>query len=253
MPFELANWMFVFLRVSALLTVFPVFSTRNIPIQLRVALGALTAFLIAPNLAPLSFAGLAFIEVVGLMAKEIIVGLVIGFFSRMVFYALEMAGVIISTEMGLAMAQLYNPLTESTAQPPGTILFYLGAVLFLCMDFHHWLLFAFRQTYDVLPIGGAVLADALMNSAITATSRLFLVSLLMAAPMITISFLVALIFAVLGRAVPQMNVFVESFAVKTLSGMMVFGMTLNLLAIHIINYLRRLPEDVLNTARLLRG
>ena len=73
----------------------------------------------------------------------------------------------------------------------------------------------------------------------------------MAAPMIAISFLITLIFSVLSRAVPQMNVFAENFAVRSLAGLVVFGLTLNLMAQHILNYARRLPEDVLRIAQLL--
>jgi flagellar biosynthetic protein FliR len=73
----------------------------------------------------------------------------------------------------------------------------------------------------------------------------------MAAPMIATSFLLNLIMAVLGRAVPQMNVFTESFAFRALAGLTVFGLTLNLMAQHIMNFLRRLPEDVLRVAQLL--
>ena len=48
-----------------------------------------------------------------------------------------------------------------------------------------------------------------------------------------------------------MNVFTESFAFRTLAGLMVFGLTLNLMAQHITNYLNRLPEDILRVAQLL--
>jgi hypothetical protein len=48
-----------------------------------------------------------------------------------------------------------------------------------------------------------------------------------------------------------MNVFHESFAVRTLAGLSVFGLTLQLMSQHIINYLRRLPEDMLSVAHLL--
>ena len=46
---------------------------------------------------------------------------------------------------------------------------------------------------------------------------------------------------------PQMNVFAESFPIKSLAGLFVFGMTVTLMASHITNYLRRLPGEPLNT------
>jgi flagellar biosynthesis protein FliR len=51
--------------------------------------------------------------------------------------------------------------------------------------------------------------------------------------------------------VPQMNVFSESFSVRLLAGMTVFGLTCQLMAQHIANYLQRLPEDVLRVAQLV--
>jgi flagellar biosynthesis protein FliR len=73
----------------------------------------------------------------------------------------------------------------------------------------------------------------------------------LAAPLLAVSFIISLVFAVLGRAVPQMNVFTESFAVRPLVGLSVFGMVLDLMAEHIMNYLHHLPEDMLRVCQLL--
>ena len=83
------------------------------------------------------------------------------------------------------------------------------------------------------------------------TSGIFVIALQLAAPLMAVSFIISLVFSVLGRAVPQMNVFSESFAVRPLVGLSVFGLTLDLMSEHIVNYLRRLPEDMLRVAQLL--
>jgi flagellar biosynthetic protein FliR len=253
MPFEFTNWMLVFARISALLAIFPVFTARNVPPQLRLALAVLTAFLVAPGLPAMSLASLTLPQFVLLMVKEVGVGLLFGFISRMAFYMLDVAGAIITQEMGLGMASTLNPFSESRSEAPGTILYYLAAVLFLALDLHHWLLVAFQQSYRALPVGMAGLSEPLFANVAGQTSRMFLVAMLMAAPLISISFIFSLIFAVLGRAVPQMNVFSESFAIRTLAGLMVFGLSLNLMAQHITNWLRRLPQDLLTVAELLKG
>jgi flagellar biosynthetic protein FliR len=85
------------------------------------------------------------------------------------------------------------------------------------------------------------------------SGKVFLLALQIAAPVMAVSFLVTLVFAVLGRAVPQMNVFSESFPVRTLVGLVTFGLTCSFMAQHIANYLRRLPEDMLNVAKLAAG
>jgi flagellar biosynthetic protein FliR len=253
MPFEFTNWLLVFARVSALLAVFPVFNVRNVPTQLRLALGVLLALLIAPGLPPMSLEKISLAHFIVLMVKEVGIGVLFGFVARMAFYMLDVAGAIITQEMGLGMAATLNPFSDTHSEAPGTILYYLAVIVFLALDLHHWLIVALQQSYRVLPVGFGAMSEPLFNNVVGQTSKMFLVALLMAAPLISVSFVLSLVFSVLGRAVPQMNVFTESFSLRTLAGLMVFGLSLNLMALHISNWLKHLPQDVLRVAELLRG
>jgi flagellar biosynthetic protein FliR len=136
---------------------------------------------------------------------------------------------------------------------PATLLYYLAAMIWLSLDMHHWMLLGFQKTYTYLPIGSAHLSQAFLVDIVGRTSGIFGVALQLAAPLLAVSFIISLIFAVLGRAVPQMNVFSESFAVRPLVGLSVFGMTFDLMSEHIVNYLRRLPEDMLRVCQLLHS
>jgi flagellar biosynthetic protein FliR len=248
---NLANWLMVFLRASSMLAVFPIFSARNFPVQLRLALGALLAGMVAATLPADAVQASDFWGLAGQMAVEVGLGLTIGFACRMIFFALEIAGGIISTEMGLSMPPGINPLNDAPMTTTASILYYLAAMLFLSLDMHHWMLIGFQKTYAYLPIGGAHLSQALVTDMVARTGGIFVIALQLAAPMLAISFIISLIFAVLGRAVPQMNVFAESFAVRPLVGLSVFGLTLDLMSQHIMNYLRHLPEDMLHVAQAL--
>ncbi|HZQ45444.1 MAG TPA: flagellar biosynthetic protein FliR [Verrucomicrobiae bacterium] len=248
---DLTNWMMVFLRVSAMLSIFPVFSASNFPVQLRLALGALLAALICPVLPPALSQAHDMWGLVGMMAMEVGIGLALGFASRMIFFALDMAGAIISTEIGLQLPPSLNPMSGGQTNSTGSILFYLAAMLWLNLDMHHWMLVGLQKTYSFLPLGGGHLSGALMTDMIARTSQTFLIALQLSAPIMAVSFIISLVFSVLGRAVPQMNVFQESFVFRILIGLSVFGLTMQLMSQHIINYLRRLPEDVLHVAQLL--
>jgi len=228
-----------------------VFSASNFPVQLRLALGALLAALICPVLPPAVTAQGDVWGLVGSMALEVGVGLSLGFASRMIFFALDMAAAIISTEIGLQLPSSVNPMSGAQTNSAGSILYYLAAMLWLSLDMHQWMLVALQKTYSYLPIGGAHLSGALMTDMISRTSETFLIALQLSAPIMAVSFIISLVFAVLGRAVPQMNVFHESFVFRILIGLSVFGLTMQLMSQHIINYLRRLPEDVLHVAQLL--
>lgn len=252
-PDGLINWLMVFIRVSAMFSVFPLLSSQNFPRQLRVALSILMAYLVAPMVTQGAPNGQEFWTLVGLMAAEAGIGLLLGFVSRMIFFAVEMAGRIISTEMGLTLSSDINPFTGSNLEAPAMMLYYLAGVIFFSLDLHHWLLVGIQRSYTYLPIGGWHPGAALMADIIGRTTQIFVVSVQIAAPIIALSFLLSLIFSILSRAVPQMNVFMESFAVRILAGLAVFGLTLSVMSQHVANYLRRMPEDILHVAKLVGG
>lgn len=247
------NWMLVFLRISAFLLVLPFFSMTNFPVMLRIALSALASMLLAPNLPPFPIEHLPVFSLIGIMIQEVSIGLLLGFLARMIFYAVDLAGNIIATEMGLQMATIMNPLEQASTQVPATILFYLAAVVMLTLNLHHWMLLGFERTYDVLPMGGAHLSAALFETVIKNTNSIFMVAMQISAPIIAVSFVVSVVFAVLSRAVPQMNVFSESMSFRVVGGLIVFGFTLQLTAQHVVNYLNRLPDDLLRVAQLIGG
>jgi flagellar biosynthetic protein FliR len=253
MELEIHNWLLVFLRVGAFLLVLPFFSMTNFPVTLRVALAALTALLLAPLLPQFSFAQLPMTSLLGLMIQEVSIGLLMGFISRMVFYAVDLSGNLVSSELGLNMGAIFNPLEGHSSQVPGTILFFLASVVMFTLDLHHWMLVGFQQTYSVLPIGGAQLNEALFEIVLKHTSRIFVVAVQISAPIIAVSFVITLVFSILSRAVSQMSVFSESFAFRIAGGLIVFGFTLQLTGQHVLNYLRRLPEDLVRVAQILAG
>ena len=207
--------------------------------------------MISPELPAFPVQELSWVQLILLVVREVGVGLALGFVTRMVLYVTDLAGAFVSTEMGLNLSMSFNPLAGMQSQVPGTILFYLACMLLLTLNLHHWLLLAFYRSYEVLPIGGAALHSGLLTQIVEQTSGIFGVALLLAAPLIAVSMVITTVFSVLSRAVPQMNVFSESFAFRILSGLAVFGLTIQLMAQHIANYLRHLPEDVLTVAQLL--
>ncbi|HTH47372.1 MAG TPA: flagellar biosynthetic protein FliR, partial [Candidatus Limnocylindria bacterium] len=248
---DLTNWMYVFVRVSALLLALPLFTATPVPVTVRIALCALTAAVISPSLPSAPPMPSTVWGLFALFFSEASVGLLLGFVCRFVFFAVDLAGGLISAEMGLSMSTMFNPLAPSTTPVTSVTLYWLALVMFLSLDLHHWMLAGLQQSYLVVPVGGAHLSEVLLNDVILRSGHIFVIALQIAAPIMAVSFLITLVFALLGRAVPQMNVFYEGTTAKTLAGLLTFGVTCTLMGQHIANYLRRLPTDLMKVASLL--
>lgn len=253
MEVDFYNWMLVFLRLGAFLLILPFFSMANFPVTMRVAVSALGALLVAPVLPPFALNKLDFLSLLGVMIQEVSIGLLLGFASCMIFYAVELAGNFISTEMGLNLAAIFDPTSQQSSQIAGTILVFLATLVLLTLNLHHWILLAFEQTYTVLPPGSAHLNNALFATIVGQTSHIFMTALQISAPVIAASFVITLVFSALSRAVPEMNVFAEMFGFRIAGGLIAFGFTLQLSAQYVVNYLHRLPEDLLALAQMLGG
>src|SRR5207249_4549280 len=150
-----------------------------------------------------------------------------------VFFAIEIGGAIIGAEMGLMLPSEFNQFTGAATMAPGTILYWLGAMLLFSLDLHHWIIVGFQRSYGLIPIGGAHLREALAVDVLSRAREVFVIALQISAPLMAVSFVVTLVFSVLSRAVPQMNVFNESAPVRTLVGLTVFGLTCTFMAQHI--------------------
>ncbi len=253
MEIDFYNWFLVFVRLGAFLLALPFFSAANFPAMVRVALAALSALLLAPQLPPFAMNHLDLLDLFGLLARETAIGLMFGFFARMVFFAADIAGIIVSNELGLSMGSIMDPTSRQPEQVPGLILFFLATITMLSLDLHHGLLLGFARSFDVLPLGGGHLSTPLFETIVGRTGQIFVIALQISAPVMAVAFCITVFFAVMSRAVPQMNVFAESFGIRVAAGLIVLGFTLQITAQYIANYLTRLPDDLVGFGQLLKG
>lgn len=247
----LFNGTMAFLRASSLLVIFPVFSGTHMPMRVRLAFAVFLAWFVSDKIGGPTPGSHDLLGLVGTMVVEILVGLTLGFVSRMVFYALDMVGAMITSEMGLSLQTTANPMGNAPTTTVGTLLNYLAAVIWLSFNLHHWLLLGFARAYELLPVGAAGIGNWTTEEMIRRTSGTMFMAIQMTGPILAVSFIISLVFSILARAVPQMNVFTESASVRALGILAAFGMTMHIFAQHLVNYLNRLPEDFLRVAAVL--
>lgn len=217
----LVAWVMIMLRSIGVVLQLPIIAGRPIPITVRVGICACLATLLA-GLVPAAPVPLALWPLVAAMVSEIVVGLALGFVTRLVFAAVEMAGRLMASEVGLvAMPGMGVP--EPTSEPLAALMLSFSVVLFFLFGGHHAVIAALARSFYYAPAGRAVLdADAGM-ALITGTARVIELGLRIAAPFIALNFLVTLAFAALARAVPKTNVFIVSISARSLVGFGLLG------------------------------
>ncbi len=103
---------FVFVRVASMLVVAPFFGGSNLPAQLKIGLALVISIIVTPTVGIIPLPEGSIDMAIGIM-REVGIGVVIGFTSRLVFSAFEMAGQMTGMQMGFAVANVIDPQTNS--------------------------------------------------------------------------------------------------------------------------------------------
>ena len=236
---EIVVWVLVFLRTGAFFLGIPLFAGKLIPVKIRTAFALLLSILINPLVpANLEIAN-HFAGAILLSLNEICIGLLLAMTVRMIFFAVELAGHLISYEIGLMASSSVNPLLGSTDATITTLLYYFSLLIFFVAGIHYDILKAFTLSFEILPIGNYFLSASPMVEFAREISNVFVIGTLIAAPFIALNFMINISFAVLGKAVPKMNVFMTSFSIRILSGLVLLVSSILLITSYILDGSKR--------------
>lgn len=243
---EIVVWVLVFLRTGAFFLGIPLFAGKMIPVKIRISFGLMLSLLVNPLVpANLEIAD-HFAGAIILSMNEVCIGLLLAMTVRMLFFAVELAGHLISYEIGLMASSSVNPLLGSSDSTITTLLYYFALLLFFITGMHYEVLKAFILSFDILPIGSFFLSANPTFEFVNEVSNVFVLGTLIAAPFIAMNFLINISFAVLGKAVPKMNVFMTSFAIRILSGLVLLVSSILLITSYIFDASSRSVEVMLD-------
>jgi flagellar biosynthetic protein FliR len=183
------------------------------------------------------------------VGKEVFIGLMLAQISYMFFYMVQMTADLVSTSIGISSAQLFNPTFQSSATPVDNLYYALAVLFFLLINGHHMFLTGLVQSYDVAPIYIWSLDGASLAQMSLIAKDVIVLGLQLSAPVLVSILLINISLAVIGRAVPQMNVLVTSMPINSLAGLVVlivsmpflldqFGASLNLFVEQFFDFLK---------------
>jgi len=227
---EITAWIGAFLwpffRIAALFTSSAVFGMRALPVRLRLMLALAVALVLAPLAGPMPDVEIMSAPGFVITAQQILIGVAMGFVLRMVFAAIELAGEMIGSLMGLGFASLIDP--QNGVQVPVVSQFYvlLATLMFLALNGHLLWIEAVAESFRLIPVGASGIAPEGAWALVGFASQVFGWAVRMALPVVASLLVVNLAFGVLARTSPQLNVFSVGFPAALLIGLALILMTL---------------------------
>jgi flagellar biosynthetic protein FliR len=237
LPAEIFSYLLVFSRIGTTVSVLPGFGESYVSPRIRLLLAlAITVVLtpvVAAKLPPLPASPVSLVLLVG---GEGLVGLFMGSVARVLLSALATGGAIVAFLIGLANAQLFNPLLSDQGALPGVFLSVLGLLLIFVTDTHHLMLMALLDGYNLFQPGGPLPLGDFADVLAQVVAGSFRIGMQIAAPFLMYGIVFYAGMGLLARLMVQMPIFFVAIPVQILLGFFTMLLTLPAILLWFLNY-----------------
>lgn len=234
MPLELARLytllpaaMLVVFRMAGLMITAPLFSSTAVPVRLRIWLAVGLAAVVMPVVWPTVPSSLSLLGATVGLAGEFMLGMLLGLGVSLVFVGVQMGGLMIGQQAGIALARVFNPAMESETTVLGELYFFVALAVFLLLNGHHALIRALVESFQTVPVlsfaAGADAAELLVGALWAA----LVIAVRLAAPAVMALFLASVALNCVARTVPQLNILVVGFPIRVLLAVFISAMAMS--------------------------
>jgi flagellar biosynthetic protein FliR len=232
LPAEVYGAGLVFARVGALVMLLPGVGETAVPPRIRLAFALLLTLVLYPLVRgqlPVEAQGVD--GLAGQVILEILIGLGLGALLRVFLGALTTAGEVVSLQTTLAFAQTANPTQAQPTATIGSFLTLLGLTLIFATDLHQLFIGAIAKSFVVFAPGRTPPVGDFAELAIRMTAESFALGIQLAAPLLVFGLVFNISAGVIGRVMPQFQIFFVATPLTLLLGLSIFALSLGVLGL----------------------
>jgi flagellar biosynthetic protein FliR len=230
LPVDVYHAGLIFLRVGAMVMLLPAIGETVVPPRIRLCFALMLTICMGPiATATLPPMPVSLGEMGGQIFKELFIGLLLGGLLQLMQTALDIAGEIMAIQTTLAFSQTANP---NEARPGATLASFLGLVgvaLIFATNMHHMFIGAIARSYTLFPPTKPVMVSDAALMAVRTLSSAYALGVQLAAPVIVFSIIFNIATGLIGRLMPQFQIFFAASPLSVLLGLSVFMMSLGLI------------------------
>lgn len=222
-------FLLIFMRLGTALMIMPGIGDAFVSPQVRLSFALAMSFVLSPflahNLPAPPAQGIVMIQ---LLLTEAFVGLFIGTIMRIMIGALDTAGMVISIQSGFSNALVFNPATATQGSIVGALYSVMGVTLLFVTNLHHYMLASVVDSYQIFPATGQLLDVESVLEVIKRTVTVsFKIGVELAIPFLVVGTLVQIGFGLLGRLMPQVQIFFLALPMQILLSLVMLTMVMS--------------------------
>ena len=219
----------IFVRFGVALMIMPGIGDSFVSPQVRLLFALAISFVLTPvlstHLPPIPPGSAALLM---LIVTEAFVGIFIGTVMRILISSLDTAGTLVSMQSSLSNSTLFNPTTEAQVPILSAVYSSLGVTLIFVTGMDHQMLAAVVDSYKLFPATAGFPDMGSVSETIVKTLVLaFKVGVQLAVPFLVVGTLIQVGFGLLGRLMPQVQVFFLAMPVQIFLSLLIMMMVIS--------------------------
>ena len=222
----IGQYLWPMLRIGGLFLAMPVIGAQTVTARVRIVLTAFVTLLVAPLLPPPPDIDLVSIQAMAIVARELLIGIAMGFMLQVFLHIFILAGELMAMKMGLGFAAMNDPSTGVSTTVLSQFYLLLATLLFLSYNGHLIIIGMLVDSFQSLPIGGGGLGSGAFATIAGMGTWLFSAALVITLPVFTAVIVINMAFGAMNRSAPQMNVFTVGFPMTLIFGILVMWFAL---------------------------
>ena len=230
-----------FCRTMALLSAAPVLGENMMPVTVRVLLSLVLAVVLMPMAQPAVAIDPFSMHGVVAALEQAVIGFVLGLAFHLTMSAILVLGFLASSQMGLAMAVMNDPMNGQSSDVVSSLLYMMCILVFFAIDGHLVITGVLGASFQAWPVGQG-LATLQLKTLPLAVAWVFSAALLLALPVVFATVVVQFGTGLLNRVAPALNLFSLGFAIVTVFGLFMLTQVVRFVPEHYI----RMTQQVLD-------
>ncbi len=220
-------FLFVLVRVGAILFSIPFLEARNVPMTLKAVLAMAMSVMLMPQLKlpPISISGDPVVLVLGIMG-EVAVGLIIGLMVQLLFAGVQLAGQLAGFQMGFAIANVMDPASSLQIPILAQFLNLFALMIFFTINAHYYFIKALVDAFELIPPLAVQFNGQILELMMKTGADAFIIAIQVGAPVMVALLLVNVALGLTARTVPQMQIFVVAMPLQIVLGLLFLGFSL---------------------------
>jgi len=222
--------MLVAARLTGLFLFTPLLRSATIPRVFKAVFAfmfAVALYPAVPHIDPM--VSIDTMQLMPLLFAELLIGISIGLIAAMPLYAMQMGGFIMGYQVGLSLAESFNPELDSNGSVIGMLLFFMTIFVFIGLGGFELLFLALAESFHTAPIGMFTAGDVPLEMFVEVITSGFELAIRVATPVIAAVSMSQVAMGLVMKTMPQVNIMSIGFAIQILTGLILLMLMINVM------------------------